>query len=190
MQGFVRTGNDRRGDAHDKVERARLGGRLFADLVELGNRIEHETAHRVAPVGLADSRACTHRMHVGDRRRTPEHRAHEGDFSGRSAVEAAHAAFPQRTQGARVGIALHRVQRFAGEARHEMCGRADQRRRAQRVHGLVRLQFGHDRIERAKFGRRDLACPGQGGNGFAQQRLCHRSSSATKATAKRRRENE
>jgi hypothetical protein len=58
------------------------------------------------------------------------------------------------------------------------------------LHGLVRLQFGYDRVERTQFGRGDFAGPGQGGNVFAEQRLCHRSSSATKATAKRRRNSE
>ena len=181
VQGFARG----RGDAHDEVQRAGLGGRFFAQLVELGARIDHETAHRMTAIGLADRRARAHRMHVGDGCRTPEHRAHKRDFGGRRAVETAHAAVPQRAQDARVGIAFDGIERFAGKPCDKMRRRACQRLRANRMHGFVRAQFFHDRIERAQDRRFER--PGQSGNGFAQRGLCHRSSSATKASAKRRR---
>ena len=164
----------RQRDAHDQHELARPRARLVDELGELGLGIEHEVAHRVAMEGLADRGARAHGMHVVDRRLAPEHRAHERDLRRRGAVEMAHAAVAQRAQHARVGVALHGIERVAGEARDEAARGAAQRRRAQRVQRLLRALARHDIVERGKDRRRgEHPATAKGGDGDAKRRPGH-----------------
>ena len=98
-------------------------------------------------IGLRNRPATLYRVHVMDRR-VGKHAPHNFHFRQARAVEMPHSAFPQRAQHGRIGVALDRIHRRAGEAAHERLCVSAQCLLPQTRHRLLGPQGRHQVVDR------------------------------------------